>query len=324
MGAAFSQVFPPAPSLTEKNLPSQKGKVFVVTGGASGMGYEIAKILFQAGGKVYIAGRSEEKAQKAISEIKALKNEKATTGELEFIPLVLDDLSTIKSSADAFKGKEQRLDILFNNAGINSSKEGSATTQGYERQLATNCLGPYLFTQLLIPTLLATAKLSPPGSVRVVWNSSQIVDASAPAGGIDMSTISAPNPDDRFTYTRSKTGNWFLASELARELKFEGIISMVQNPGGVKTNLLRYEPLLRFFAAPILHHARYGAYTQLWTALSPEVTLEESGGYVIPWGRMHFALRQDLLDALKSVEEGGTGQARAFSEWCWEQTSKYR
>jgi NAD(P)-dependent dehydrogenase (short-subunit alcohol dehydrogenase family) len=324
MGAALSQVFPPSPPLTEKNLPSQDGKVFIVTGGASGMGYEIARILFQAGGKVYIAGRSEETAKNAISEIKALKNEKSTTGELEFILLALDDLSTIKSSAEAFKSKEERLDILFNNAGINSSKEGSTTAQGYERQLATNCLGPYLFTQLLLPTLLATAKVSPPGSVRVVWSSSQIVDAMAPAGGIDMSTISTPNPDDRFTYARSKTGNWFLASELARELKSEGIISMVQNPGGVKTNLLRYEPLTRFFVAPILYHARYGAYTQLWTGLSPEVTLEESGGYVIPWGRMHFALRQDLLDALKSVEEGGTGQAREFSQWCWDQTAKYR
>ena len=279
-------------------------------------------ILFQAGGKVYIAGRSEETAKNAISEIKALKNEKSTTGELEFILLALDDLSTIKSSAEAFKSKEERLDILFNNAGINSSKEGSTTAQGYERQLATNCLGPYLFTQLLLPTLLATAKVSSPGSVRVVWSSSQIVDAMAPVGGIDMSTISTPNPDDRFTYARSKTGNWFLASELALELKSEGIISMVQNPGG--TNLLRYEPLTRFFVAPILYHARYGAYTQLWTGLSPEVTLEESGGYVIPWGRMHFALRQDLLDALKSVEEGGTGQAREFSQWCWDQTAKYR
>jgi NAD(P)-dependent dehydrogenase (short-subunit alcohol dehydrogenase family) len=236
-------------------------------------------------GKVYVAGRSEEKARKAISEIRALDHDASTAGELEFIPLVLDDLSTIKASAEAFKSKEKRLDVLFNNAGLNSSKEGPETVQGYERQLATNCLGPYLFTQLLLPTLLATAKTSPPGSVRVVWNSSQVVDAMAPPGGIDMSSITTPNPDDRFTYARSKAGNWFLASELAREFGSEGIISMTQNPGGVKTNLLRYETyFLKLMVSPILYHARYGAYTELWTGFSPEVTMDMNGGYVIPWG----------------------------------------
>ena len=325
MGAGLSQIFPPSPPLTEKNVPSLKGKVFIVTGGASGVGYELSKILFQAGGKVYIAGRSEEKAQNAISEIKALDRDTSTAGELEFLLLTLDDLSTIKSSAEAFKGKEQKLHVLFNNAGINSSKEGSTTAQGYERQLATNCLGPYLFTQLLLPTLLATAKTSPPWSVRVVWSSSQAVDAMAPTGGIDMSVIEAPNPDDRFTYARSKVGNWFLASELAKEVSAQGIISITQNPGGVKSNLLRYESaFLRFMVAPLLAHAKYGAYTELWTGLSPDVTMAENGGYAIPWGRMHFGLRQDLLDALKSVQEGGTGQADEFAKWCWDQTMKFR
>jgi NAD(P)-dependent dehydrogenase (short-subunit alcohol dehydrogenase family) len=159
------------------------------------------------------------------------------------------------------------------------------------------------------------AKNSTPGLVRVVWTSSRVVDFSAPNGGIDMKSIAAPNSDHRATYVRSKTGNWFLASELARQVGPEGIISMVQNPGGTKTNLFRNEtPFFRFITSPFLSHARFGAYTLLWTGLSPEVTLEKNGGYVIPWGRIHSGPRQDLLDALKSVDEGGTGQAGEFSQ----------
>jgi NAD(P)-dependent dehydrogenase (short-subunit alcohol dehydrogenase family) len=120
MGATLSQIFPPPATLTEENLPNQKGKVFLVTGGASGMGHELARILFQAGGKVYIAGRSEEKARKAIAEVKALEHDASTAGELEFLLLVLDDLSTIKASAEAFKSRESKLDVLFNNAGVSS------------------------------------------------------------------------------------------------------------------------------------------------------------------------------------------------------------
>lgn len=75
MGATWSQLFPPTPTLTEKNLPDQKGKVFIVTGGASGVGFELATTLFQAGGKVYIAGRSEAKARQSIDRIKALTHD---------------------------------------------------------------------------------------------------------------------------------------------------------------------------------------------------------------------------------------------------------
>jgi hypothetical protein len=66
-----------------------------------------------------------------------------------------------------------------------------------------------------------------------------------------------------------------------------------------------------------------GAYTKLWAGLSPELTMEMNGGYVIPWGRIHPSPRKDLLDALKSVEEGGTGQAGEFQAWCKKQTEMY-
>ena len=153
MGSTFSQFYPPHPTLTEQNLPSQKGKVFIVTGGYLGIGYQLTTLLFQASGKVYVAGRSEPKARRAIEEIKYSVPETSSTGQLEYLQLELDDLSTIKASVDDFKSKERNLDVLWNNAGVSLTPVGSLSKQGYELQMATNCLGPYLFTQLLLPCL---------------------------------------------------------------------------------------------------------------------------------------------------------------------------
>ena len=116
MAITFSQLFPPKPTLTEANLPSQKGKVFIVTGGASGVGFELCAILYQAGGKVYLVGRSEAKAQFAISKIKALFP--TSPGELVFLSVHLDDLTTIEPAVEAFTAKESKLNVLFNNAGV--------------------------------------------------------------------------------------------------------------------------------------------------------------------------------------------------------------
>ncbi|OCL04451.1 NAD(P)-binding protein [Glonium stellatum] len=310
MGTAFSQFFPPSPDLTERNLPSQKGKVFIVTGGASGVGFELATILFHAGGKVYIAGRSESNAQQSIDKIKSGTHDISSVGELEHLHLELDDLSTIKSSAETFMKKEPKLDVLWNNAGVSMAPIGSKSAQGHELHIATNCLGPFLFTQLLLPTLKAAAHDAPPASVRVVWTSSQ--------------TLDAPPADKTKLYVASKAGNWFLGSEMARAPAPHGILSVTQNPGNLKTNLLRHAPWMKYVSYPLLYQPKFGAYTELWAGLAQDLTVEGNGSYVIPWGRIHSAPRKDLLDALKSVEEGGTGRAREFWEWCEKLTAEYK
>ena len=327
MGVAYSQFFPPPPTFTEQNLPSQKGKVFIVTGGTSGVGYQLASLLYQAGAKVYITGRSDDSANKSIEEIREAARDasSASTGQLEYLHLELADLSTIKASAAAFLEKESKLDVLFNNAGVSNPPPGSVSKQGYELQLATNCVGPLLFTHLLFPALHAAAQSSPPRSVRVVWTSSQVVDLTAPKGGMNLAYLTSPPQYQPRNYTTSKTGNWYLGSEMAKELGPHGIISITQNPGSVKTNLLRhFSWWQRIAASPLMHHPKMGAYTELWAGLSPEVSMEMNGGYVIPWGRRHPAPRQDILDALKSTEEGGTGQAAEFREWCEKQIAEYR
>ncbi|KAL9071880.1 MAG: hypothetical protein Q9161_003980 [Pseudevernia consocians] len=167
MGNTWSQLFPPTPTLTEKNLPDQAGRVFIVTGASSGIGSALAEILYLHNAKVYVAARSEEKAAKAISEITSRVPE--SKGVLIFLHLDLDDLSTIKSTAEAFLRDNDRLDGLWNNAGVMIPPQGSKTKQGYDLQLETNNIAPFLFTKFLYPILAKTAKTAPADSVRVVW-----------------------------------------------------------------------------------------------------------------------------------------------------------
>lgn len=105
----LNQVFRiPGPTLTERNLPSQAGKVFIVTGGYAGVGEQLCSILYGAGGTVYVAGRSSDKATSAIGRIQSQNPE--SNGKVAFLEIDLADLATIKPAVEEFLGKESRLD----------------------------------------------------------------------------------------------------------------------------------------------------------------------------------------------------------------------
>lgn len=161
--------------------------------------------------------------------------------------------------------------------------------------------------------------------MRVIWTSSIVVDLSAPKGGINISDVTNPRADNQKNYLNSKTGNCFLASALAAQVGSKGILSVTQNPGNLKTALLRHAPwILRFVTAPLLYSAKMGAYTELWAGLSEDLTIEDGGKYVLPWGRLHPSPRADLVAAMKSREDGGTGVAVSFVEYCEKQTAEFR
>lgn len=124
--SVFSQTFPPAPTFTEKNLGSLSGKVVLITGATSGIGYELAKILYESGAIVHITGRSEAKIEKALVDLKS-GQPRVDGGDVKGWRLDLSDLSSIKGSITPFLASAKRLDVVFHNAGVMKPPKGSKT-----------------------------------------------------------------------------------------------------------------------------------------------------------------------------------------------------
>jgi NAD(P)-dependent dehydrogenase (short-subunit alcohol dehydrogenase family) len=329
--SALTQWFPPAPSLTEENLPRQTGKIFIVTGGNAGIGFELVKILYAKGGTVYMASRSQKKAEAAIETIKSAVqtsqgNSSNAVGSLKFLHLDLNDLTTIKASAAAFAAQESKLDVLWNNAGIGAVPITTKTKQNLEAHIGVNCVGPFLFTKLLLPQLQAAARASPKDTVRVVWTSSWMAESQGPKGGIDFVELAnGGSKDPQRNYAVSKVGNWLLAVDMARRHGEEGIISVVQNPGNLATDIWQHVPkFTMMMLSPLLHQAKLGAYTELWAGLSEDVTAQQNGAYIIPWGRLQQSNpRKDIVTAMKDSKDGGSSVAEKFWNWCEQQTENY-
>ncbi|KAL7892325.1 short-chain dehydrogenase [Trichoderma sp. SZMC 28014] len=318
----FRDNFPPKPRFTDKSISGQAGKVFLVTGCSSGVGKELARILYSYDAKVYITARSITRANAAIEDIKALHPK--SRGELIPLYLDLDDLESVKKSADDFLSRENRLDVLWNNAGVMVPPTGTKTKQGYEEQLGANCLATFLFTMLLTPLLVSTAKTAAPDSVRVVWVSSSTTDRSPP-GGIDFDNLDyeKKDPGKWAKYGISKAGLYYYATQYAKLYKPDGIISVSLHPGNLKTELQRHVSAVQMVVINMMVYPPVnGAYTELFAGLSPDVTLEKSGAWIQPWGRFGTQ-RPDLVQGSKSKAEGGTGIAERFWEWSEEQVKPY-
>ncbi|PTD09329.1 putative oxidoreductase [Fusarium culmorum] len=323
MSATFTQLFPSKPAYKEEHIPSLNAKVFLVTGGTNGVGLELVNILYSKGGTVYIPCRSETKAAKTIKTIQTSHPD--SPGQLKYLPLDLNDLTSVAACASAFLEQETRLDVLWNNAGISYAPSDEVTVQGYEPHMGINCLAPFLLTKLLLPVLKRTASISSEPSTRVIFVTSGMVDSS-PLGGIPLEELhpGKPSRDLARNYTISKTGNWFLASEFDRRMRTDGIIFIAQNPGNLLTNI--WERVPWFLKAPIrilLHPPIKGAYSELWAGLSTEIKLEDGGRYGVPWGKWHPGPRKDLLLSLKTKDDGGSGVAVAFWDWCEKETASF-
>ncbi|KIX04812.1 uncharacterized protein Z518_05683 [Rhinocladiella mackenziei CBS 650.93] len=318
----IKQTWPPRPKFTEKELSDQAGKVFIVTGSTSGVGRELARILYSKNAKVYVAARSPEKATKTIDDIKT--RHPSSTGAVAFLRFDFEDLTTIRGAATEFLSRETRLDVLWNNAAVLIPPKGSKTKQGFELQLGVNTLAPFLFTKFLTPILVQTAKISPPGSVRVMWVSSSAAYLFAPTGGVEIQQLE--DTSDRspvYMYGVSKAGNAFHCLHFAKLHGKDGIISTSGNPGNLRSGLQVHIPWWgRILTNSISYDPIYGAYTELFGGLSPDIDMQNNGAWIIPWGRIG-KLRQDLAEAGKSKDEGGSGLAEEFWKWCEEQVKEY-
>ncbi|XWW93996.1 hypothetical protein V2A60_001935 [Cordyceps javanica] len=318
--------FIPSPPLTEANLPDQTGRVHIVTGANSGVGEQLMQILYSKNATVYVAARSEAKADAAIARARALHPD--SRGRLAFLSLDLSDLRTVKPAADAFLAREARLDVLVNNAGVMFPPAADASAQGHEMQMATNCLGPFLFTKLLTPLLVATAATAPKDSVRVIWASSLANNLFSPRGGVAIDPATGAPKKHALTqtnYGQSKTGNQFYAVEFHRRHAADGVVSVTFNPGNLQSGLQRHLPGFVHSSLTFLGYPpRNGAYTELFCGWSPDITMERGGSFVIPWGRLgNDHVRPDLAKIVEDNKTSADGVPRQFWQWSDKETAEY-
>jgi retinol dehydrogenase 12 len=174
-----------------------------------------------------MATRSPSKIATAIKDIQSANP--VSKGRLEPLIVDLSDLTTIKPAAEQFLAKESRIDVLVHNAAVMVPPEGTKSAQGYEVQLATHVLGPFLLTRLLENLLLSTASKEPKGSVRVVWVSTMVSIGGPPGGMAWDEKTAAPkvHKSQMENYVQSKVGDVYLAHEYAQRMAENGLLSLV-------------------------------------------------------------------------------------------------
>ncbi|OBT81538.1 hypothetical protein VE02_09804 [Pseudogymnoascus sp. 03VT05] len=194
-----------------------------------------------------MAARSKERASPAIKSITNASPAPETPGAMKFLLLDLNDLSSVKSAANA-------------GTAANLVQPGARTAPGFEAMVGMH------------------SSLTTPGSVRVVWTSSLLAETAAPPNGIEFENLTTGTAGRARNYAVSKAGSWMLGREMARRWGEMGIVSVVQNPGNLRAHSYDGTPaLMMFFIKLVLHELRFGGYTELFAGLSPEVTLELNG-----------------------------------------------
>ena len=252
------------------NIPDQGGKVAIVTGANSGIGYETARVLAQKGATVVMACRSLSKAETAADQIRQTN----PSGTVAVMELDLGDLESVQRFAAAFLAQYNRLDLLINNAGIMMPPYGK-TAQGFETQIGVNHLGHFALTGLLLDALLQTPQ-------------SRVVTVSSGAhrfGQIDFDDLHwerrdyKPNP----AYGQSKLANLLFTYELQRKLTAAGkdTIAVAAHPGWTETNLQQHSSAFSFLNPFFAQPQPMGALPTLMAAIAPNV---QGGDYFGPDG----------------------------------------
>ncbi len=261
-----------------KNIPSQKGRIAIVTGANNGIGFETTLAMANYDFKVIMACRNLAKAEKAKSDIL----QKMPDADLDILQLDLSDLESVKAFANNFKNKYNQLDVLINNAGV-LIYSGKKNKEGIELQFATNHLGHFLLTNLLL-------ELMPDNSASRIVALSSIAHKEA---RIHFGDLNCETTDDKgAAYGQSKLANLMFADELNRRLKKNNkkIIALAVHPGGSDSGLFDEMSKVMYYTFKILspfilHSNASAAKPTLFAALSPEV---KGGEYFGPQGFMEF------------------------------------
>lgn len=294
------------------DVPDLTDRRAIVTGATSGVGLEAAWVLAMRGAEVILAVRNLAKGAEVEAEILMKKS----TARVQVLRLDVSELASVRAFADAFRKRYDRLDILLNNAGVMMVPYGT-TSDGFERHLATNHLGHFALTGLLIEPLRASER------GRVVAVSSN----AHRSGDIDFDNLMYPggrNYTPIGAYSRSKLANLVGAYELDRRLRARGerLISVACHPGVTNTGLAGHLektwwgrvtfPVLRL----VLQNAADGALPLLRAATDPDVVggeyfgpsrRRETTGAPVRVGSSPLSRDESLAARLWEVCEGLTG-----------------
>lgn len=256
------------PNWKTQDMPDQTGRVAIVTGANSGLGFASTLALVKKGAQVVMASRDKTKSLQALTQIKT----EFPQAKLDYIPLNLASLASVREFAAEFKQKYPRLDLLLNNAGVMAIPR-SETADGFEMQLGTNHLGHFALTGLLLDVLTATPQ-------------SRVVSTSSIAhyvGKINFADLQSRQSYSRSgAYGQSKLANLLFALELQRRLQAGDFatISLAAHPGYSNTNLqhtsaslsaARLEMFFYQLSSPFVQNAAMGALPQLYAATAPGV-----------------------------------------------------
>lgn len=243
----------------------------IVTGGASGIGLETARVLAMRNVHVIIAARNMEAANEAKQRI--LKDNKVARVDVE--RLDLSSIRSVKTFADNFKALNLPLNILINNAGVMFCPF-QLSEDDIEMQFATNHIGHFYLTNLLLDKMKETAKST--GIQGRIVNLSSLAHLFTYKAGIRFDKINNQNSyHDKLAYGQSKLANILHANELSRRLQEEGANITVNSvhPGLIMTNLMRHTALLmsiiRAFSSFMWKNVPQGAATTCYVALQPSL-----------------------------------------------------
>jgi NAD(P)-dependent dehydrogenase (short-subunit alcohol dehydrogenase family) len=254
---------------TSEQIPDQSGKVAIVTGANSGLGFEETLALARRGARVIMACRSIEKGESAAEQMRS----KIPAGQLVVQQLDLADLSSVQIFADRFLAEYKKLDILINNAGVMATPY-QKTVDGFELQFGTNHLAHFKLTGLLID-LLRNTPLS-----RVVT----VTSYAHYFGRINFGDLNSERFYQKWlAYCQSKLANVLFGYELQRRLSRYGNqpVSIVAHPGYASTNLQHYSWTFSMLNPIMAQSQEMGALPILYGATSPEI---RGGEFIGPDG----------------------------------------
>jgi NAD(P)-dependent dehydrogenase (short-subunit alcohol dehydrogenase family) len=281
-----------------ENILSQKGRVAIVTGSSSGIGYETARVLANKQASVILAVRNLDKGNKALAKIR----QQNPDTDVKVMELDLANLASIKTFSENFKQTYSHLDLLVNNAGV-MIPPYTKTTDGFELQFGTNHLGHFALTGQLLPLLTNT-------------KSSRIVNVSSGAhamGNIDFDDLQwekrsyAPWK----AYGDSKLANIYFTYELDRQLKAHNLETVVtaSHPGWTATELQRTARFVEYLNGFFAQDITMGALPTLRAAIEPSLTGAE---YFGPKGFM------EIRGYPVQVKSNELSQDQAIAQKLWE------